>query len=299
MNRLSLSWRLSFSYAAIALLTAFVSGAAMLSLLANYYDRAEHTALIQSADRVVDDLSRTGLAGHPTSITATQAQALAVVADARVRVYDFAHKLLADSGPVENVDAGAFLAPGRLRFFGMQRFPGMRPSPFGGGPLGMAGTTPIERSANVIAWAQIPLSGRAIGFVELSDPPAYGRDLLVGAGEAWMLASLLAVAVAFAVGWRLSKRITTPLAALTSASDWMAEGDLGARAVVPGGDEFGRLAASFNGMADRVEETGRGTRIRTACWTGRSCRRVASRACPLDCCSCRGWRLGRDPLSLT
>ena len=43
--------------------------------------------------------------------------------------------------------------------------------------------------------------------------------------------------------------------ALTEASDRMADGDLGARAPVAGGDEVGRLAESFNGMAARVETT--------------------------------------------
>ena len=92
-------------------------------------------------------------------------------------------------------------------------------------------------------------------YVRLSEGPASGRDALMAAVVAWVLAAALAVGLAALVGWLMARRISRPVVALTEASDRMAAGDLGARAPVAGGDEVGRLAESFNGMAARVEAT--------------------------------------------
>jgi PAS domain S-box-containing protein len=66
---------------------------------------------------------------------------------------------------------------------------------------------------------------------------------------------LIAVALVLAGGagaWALSRRITGPLAVVTDAAEAMAGGDLAPRAVVSGNDELGRLARSFNTMAEQV-----------------------------------------------
>jgi signal transduction histidine kinase len=92
-------------------------------------------------------------------------------------------------------------------------------------------------------------------YFTLSEPPVSGADVLPSIARAWLVAALLAVALSALAGYVLSRRISRPLAALTDASDRMAEGDLSARAPVEGADEFGRLATSFNTMADRIEAT--------------------------------------------
>jgi signal transduction histidine kinase len=56
------------------------------------------------------------------------------------------------------------------------------------------------------------------------------------------------------VGWLISRRLSSPLLALTEVTASMADGDLGARADVARKDELGTLARSFNQMADQVEE---------------------------------------------
>jgi signal transduction histidine kinase len=69
------------------------------------------------------------------------------------------------------------------------------------------------------------------------------------------LAGLLAVVIAGLVGWWVSSRLSSPIRRLTLVSDRMAGGDLGVRTDIDRGDEVGRLAESFNTMAERVEET--------------------------------------------
>ncbi len=93
------------------------------------------------------------------------------------------------------------------------------------------------------------------GRVEVSEAPASGRDALVGVAQAWLVAAVLAVALAALVGYLISARISRPIVELTGASDRMADGDLSARAEVAGDDEVGQLAESFNAMAARIETT--------------------------------------------
>ncbi len=97
--------------------------------------------------------------------------------------------------------------------------------------------------------------GRLLGTVTISNAPAYGQVALRNVVQAWALASLLGIAVAALVGLLVSAWLLRPLRELTDASDRMSHGDLGVRADVDRADEVGRLAASFNAMAERVEET--------------------------------------------
>ena len=166
-------------------------------------------------------------------------------------------------------------------------------------------------------------------YVKLSEGPASGRDALVSAAVAWILAAALAVGLAALAGYLVAARIARPVVALTDASDRMAAGDLGARAPVAGGDEVGRLGESFNGMADARRDHGdvaapvrrrRGARDRHAAHgaagrpragraqgrrattsaassTGRSSRPAASPASRTTCCSSRASRPASRPAS--
>lgn len=97
--------------------------------------------------------------------------------------------------------------------------------------------------------------GRVLGFVELSQGPAYGRDILQSVFGGWLIASLVAVLLAGLVGWRASQRLVKPLLTLTAVTARMADGDLAARTAVQRQDELGTLGSSFNKMADQVEGT--------------------------------------------
>jgi signal transduction histidine kinase len=94
-----------------------------------------------------------------------------------------------------------------------------------------------------------------LGYVELSEGPAYRQEIVTSVARGWLLAGAVAVAVAAVVGWLVSRRMSAPLLALTTVTTSMAAGDLAARADVAHRDEFGTLARSFNAMADQVENT--------------------------------------------
>jgi signal transduction histidine kinase len=94
-----------------------------------------------------------------------------------------------------------------------------------------------------------------LGYVELSEGPAYGQEIVTSVARGWVLSGVVAMALAAAVGWLVSRRISAPLLALAGVTASMAAGDLSARADVRRRDEFGTLACSFNTMADRLEDT--------------------------------------------
>ena len=97
--------------------------------------------------------------------------------------------------------------------------------------------------------------GELRGFLELSEGPDIGREVLTGVTWVWAVASAIAVVLAAAVGWLISLRLTRPLLDLTRVTEQMASGDLGTRADVRRRDEVGQLATAFNEMAQRVEGT--------------------------------------------
>lgn len=112
-----------------------------------------------------------------------------------------------------------------------------------------------HRSAHVVRQPLHDVGGSPLGHVELSEGPAYGRQVLERVAWGWGIASGVAVLLAAGVGWLVSQRITRPLSLLTQITARMAMGDLSARVYVNRQDELGALARSFNEMATRVEET--------------------------------------------
>jgi signal transduction histidine kinase len=105
---------------------------------------------------------------------------------------------------------------------------------------------------------QVPILGsddELLGYIELSDGPAYAREIVGDVAWGWGIASAVAVALAAGVGWLISRQLSSPLLALTEVTASMADGDLGARADVARNDELGILARSLNRMAGRVEDT--------------------------------------------
>ncbi|MCK4449838.1 MAG: HAMP domain-containing histidine kinase, partial [Anaerolineae bacterium] len=124
--------------------------------------------------------------------------------------------------------------------------------------LGRTATVPAvagPRSDQSVRTDFYDQTGNLLGTVELSDGPAYGREIVNSVARAWAIAGSMAVVLAAGVGWLVSRQMSGPLLALTNITGRMAEGDLTARADVTRQDEFGTLARSFNLMAGRVEET--------------------------------------------
>jgi signal transduction histidine kinase len=243
MRTRSLRWRLALTYAGMALLTAVLLGGILIAVLANHYTRAEDQYLTAAAKLVVAD--------PPPFTTVSElgrwAQAEAITTQTRVQVYGSDGSLIVDSGSPQTLDAESLVGGPGYDYGHHGRDFEQLPNPLGNGLFGSGGG---ERSSRTLTMDMT--NG---GYVKLSEGPASGRDALMSAVVAWILAAALAVVLAALAGWLVARRISRPVVALTEASDRMAAGDLGARAPVAGGDEVGRLGESFNGMAARVETT--------------------------------------------
>ena len=112
-----------------------------------------------------------------------------------------------------------------------------------------------RRSSQAVRQPITGQDGQLLGYVQLSDGPAYGLDIVESVARGWATASTVAIALAAFAGWLISRTMSRPVLALTAATTRMADGDLAARAAVTCRDELGQLAGSFNRMANRLEDT--------------------------------------------
>lgn len=251
--RHSLRFRLALSYAGIALLTVAILGTIVVSVLSQYYRRAEDRYLEAVAARASSDLMRFAESSDLDRVVAM----LALTSQTRVRILGPRGALLADSGLPTEIDPALWSRPDfRL---GERARPRDLPSPLGSGPFGSQEASGSPRSERVLSVRLTRPVGNAQGSAQgtllLSDGPASGRDVLAGVTHVMGLAAAIATLLAAAAGYFLSARLAQPIIALTETSDRMAGGELSARSNVARGDEVGRLAESFDAMADRIEAT--------------------------------------------
>ena len=112
----------------------------------------------------------------------------------------------------------------------------------------------VNGTATQMMAAETPIRGTA--FMLVSELPA--RSATVSARNATMRLGLVSFGLLLfgtALAWGFSVRFTRPLGELTSMTESMAAGDFSRRAsasLVQSPDEVGRLASSFNHMAEEV-----------------------------------------------
>jgi signal transduction histidine kinase len=118
----------------------------------------------------------------------------------------------------------------------------------------------LERSNQHVEQVLLDAAGNALGALVVSEGPAYGAEIVRNVRGAWAVASGIALAVAGATGWLVSRRILSPVIHLTQVTARMADGDLaarvsaGARSGADSDDEFEALGRSFDLMAERIQE---------------------------------------------
>ncbi len=318
----SLRWRLPLSYAAVALLATVALGAALLTILQQFYRQQELDYLAGNAqtisERIVPIMDEMDIGELQATI-----KGLAFLSQTRVSVFSPDDSLLlADSGDPRLADKNTQIAvsvavDGVEQTFSQSAAAPVRevsestiviqPGLFGetveedvvrqiveqdespesasvvdssgtitrtttvtrevvGEALPVIGTqfgfgfgdgTASETAVSnlIVRHPIVTTDGRLLGFVELSQGPAYGRDILQSVFGGWLIASLVAVLLAGLAGWRASRRLVNPLLTLTSVTTRMANGDLAARTAVQRHDELGILGSSFNKMADQLEGT--------------------------------------------
>jgi two-component system sensor histidine kinase BaeS len=163
----------------------------------------------------------------------TRTSAVAEAAGARLFVLD------ASGGPVGTPAGGVHLGPGQGK---------------GPGPVGGQG----------VVTAPVVVDGAAVGTVRLvfeSAAATRARDV------AWQwigVAAVVALLIAVLASWVVTRLITGPIKAMTSATRAFAAGDRQARAEAHGPGELGELGRAFDSMADAVARSERDRRNLTA-----------------------------------
>jgi two-component system sensor histidine kinase BaeS len=124
----------------------------------------------------------------------------------------------------------------------------------GSGPVGGEG----------VVNAPVVVSGASVGTVRLVFESAAGttaRDV------AWLwiaVAAVVALLIAVLASWVVTRLLTRPIKAMTTATRAFAAGDRQARAGVHGPGELGELGRAFDSMADTVARSERDRRNLTA-----------------------------------
>ncbi len=149
-------------------------------------------------------------------------------------------------GGPERLEGGPVLARSSLPALDRRYGLGWNP---GGGSAGRSGARQIFPLVIEAAGG----AARRLGFVEISEGPAFGGEVLVTVFRLGALTGLVAVLLAAGAGWLVSRRLSRPVMALAEAATRMSEGDLGARARVRRSDEIGLLGEAFDRMAERLE----------------------------------------------
>ncbi len=152
-------------------------------------------------------------------------------------------------GAPDGVDISSSVADGEV----VLNFPAA--GSFYGFYLDRSVAPPARRSAEILTVPILDESEVALGYVELSEGPTYGREIIASVARGLALASNAGVILAAVMGWMISRRISVPLVKLAETATRMAGGELSTRADPDRSDEIGLLARSFNMMAARMEET--------------------------------------------
>jgi len=292
VSRYSIRWRLPLSYAAIALLATLALGSVLLLTLRGYYLRVEREYVQSNAQAIGVSLAQL-LEGDPSpEVLQSQLDNLAFLSNTDVQLFDAGEELVASADPgtriamaLQSARIGETLeAVGRMMELIQSGAVPTATLPTEDGaliwlPADQTGRQPLpQERRRIVPWplqqdterassgtsetrssqvARVPIFGSAdqlLGYVELSQGPAYAREILEDVAWGLGIAGAVAIVLAAVVGWLVSRRISDPLVALTAVTAAMAEGDLTARADVDRRDELGTLARSFNQMADQVSE---------------------------------------------
>ena len=102
-------------------------------------------------------------------------------------------------------------------------------------------------------------NSQIIGAMLLAEPEHYPQgfspnDFLANVNQAILITGLIIALVVIVFSMVLARRLTRPLVLLTVAAEQMGRGNYAKRVEPPGSqDEMGRLATSFNVMADTIE----------------------------------------------
>ncbi len=117
----------------------------------------------------------------------------------------------------------------------------------------MSTTTAEGQEYRLFATAPFSISPFIRVALIVGQPTADIANVLASFRHILLISGLGVIVLAGAGGWFLSSRVLKPVARITRTAQDIGEGDLSRRIGVSGEDELGKLAATLNGMIERLE----------------------------------------------
>jgi len=107
-----------------------------------------------------------------------------------------------------------------------------------------------------LLYVALPISdgGRVIGVLRVALPVAAVTSSYAAIHRVMLAGGLVALAVAFAIGLFVARRVTKPVVQMQTIAHQMSEGDFTVRAPIRSPDEIGALGRALNGLAARLRE---------------------------------------------
>jgi len=288
----SLRAQLPFSFAGIALLTTTLIGVVLLAIIWNYYSGLEKRFLDSNVKGTANSLGRIAdnseiQAGDSltefTEVFQNQSKVAAFLVQCRVRILDTENNVIADTGspskswnitvpkprendqqppPQPNEDdpgQSAFsIEPSENQLPQQDENPSaysFRANPNMFGYLLMQDTSNefSSRSSLVVEAPFYDAENNILGYVELSESPEYGRQIISNVIRGWAIASLVGVVVSTLFGLLVSRGLIRPLVNLEHVASEMKEGNYEIRSPIFKPDELASLSETFNQMAAQIQ----------------------------------------------
>lgn len=112
-----------------------------------------------------------------------------------------------------------------------------------------------KRSSIVLEEPFNSTDGTILGYIELSESPAYGQRILMNVLKGWGIASLVGLVVSMTFGWIMSRKLTKPLTQLEIVANEMKNGNYEIRSPVFAPQELASLSGTFNQMAEHIQNS--------------------------------------------
>jgi len=265
MSSLSIRWRLILSYALLTVVTVGMMLGLSATLLRQSVDQQERDSLQANADAIAQQAVPLMWPAPQPRALQQLARASAFLGNVRVRIVTEDQTVLADSGQRAPdtqeimIDGKTFRLVRREDSYWGVRFVFQEVN----GSADAETTTPpqaqpeaalvrVSQSAITTGNARVP----TLGFVQVSNLRQTGSANLGQTLQTLGAAGIAALVCAVLIGLAISHSLMVPLRKLAGVSSRMAQGDLSARADMPGRqDEIGQLAEQFNQMAAKLQQS--------------------------------------------
>lgn len=103
-----------------------------------------------------------------------------------------------------------------------------------------------------LAGVSIVIDGEPVGAAIVAMPVTNLRPVIIEIFKSFLLAAILALALAFVFVYLMTYQMMKPLRSMSAATRSFAKGDFSYRVNVKGSDEMAELAAAFNAMAQSL-----------------------------------------------